>query len=180
MAEGPDQDEERKRPTPPPVEFLRPGEAQTPPPRDQTPAAWVPRPEDFQRPPAWTPPTAAPGGRSNLPKVAGVLLALAALIGMAGAVYSALNLPSPEEYVNFTQNRSPATVATSQICALLSIWSQAMALLGAILAFQRMNWRLTLACAVLSLGTLGFLGEASLVGSVALVVTFLARRYFLN
>ena len=100
---------------------------------------------------------------------------------MAGAVYNAVNLPSPSDYANFTQNNTPSIVAILQICGLVSIWAQAMALLGGIMAFQRMNWKLTLVCAIFSLATLGIVYfEASLVGVVALLFTIRARPYFLS
>ena len=182
MGEESGEGDDKRRPTPPPVEFMKPGEAAGPlPPRDQSPAAWVPRPEDFRGPASWTPtPRTAPGA-SNLPRVAGILLLLSATIGMAGAVYNAVNLPSPADYANFTQSNTPVIVATLQICGLISIWAQGMALLGGIMAFQRMNWKLTLVCAMFSLATLGFFSlEASVIGLVALFMTIRARPFFLT
>lgn len=181
MANGSTDEDLKKRPSPPPVEFLRPGEEQAPlPPRDQPPAAWVPRPEDYQAPQGWRPPTTPPSGASNLPKIAGVLLVLSAVLGMAGAIYSAVNLPSVSDYANFT-NGSPAVLAAGQVCGLISIWSQAMALLGGVMAFQRLNWKLTLVCAIFSLATLGyFFFEASLVGILALIFTVRARSSFIT
>src|SRR2546430_10187695 len=88
--------EEKKRPQPPPpVEFLRPGETQAPlPARDQPPAAWVPRPEEYQRPTSWMPPSSAAPAASNLPKVAGGLLIIFPVVGMSGAIFKAGALPS--------------------------------------------------------------------------------------
>src|SRR5467141_18065 len=85
MADESGEEEQKKRTSPPPVEFLKPGETQGPlPPRDQLPAAWVPRPEEYQRPTSWIPPTSsAPRAPSNLPKIAGVLLIVSAVVGMA-------------------------------------------------------------------------------------------------
>ena len=182
MADAPGEDEQKKRQSPPPVEFLRPGETQAPlPARDQTPAAWVPRPEEYQRPTSWMPPSSAAPATSNLPKVAGVLLITSAVVGMSGAIYNAVTLPSVAEYTNFTQGNSPATVAFLQICGLISIWSQALAFLGGVMAFQRMNWKLTLVCALFSLGTLGFFYvEASLIGLIGLLITVRARPFFLS
>ena len=183
MADEPGEEEQKKRSSPPPVEFLKPGETQGPlPPRDQLPAAWVPRPEEYQRPTSWIPPTSsAPRAPSNLPKIAGVLLIVSAAVGMSGAIYNAVTLPSPAEYANFTQGNSPTTVALLQICGLISIWSQGLAFLGGVMAFQRMNWKLTLVCAIFSLATLGFFYvEGSLIGLVGLIVTIRARPYFLT
>lgn len=182
MADPRSEEEQKKRPSPPPVEFLKPGEEPGPlPPRDQPPAAWVPRPEEYHGPPSWTPPPAAGAGASNLPKLAGVLLLVSATIGMAGALYGALSLPTVPEYENITVNTPPMVLAATQICGLISIWSQAMALLGGIMALQRMNWKLTIVCAIFSLGTLGiFLFEASLIGFLGLIVTLRARPFFLS
>ena len=182
MAGNSGEDEPRKRPAPPPVEFLRPGEEQAPlPARDQPPAAWVPRPEDY-RPGVASPRPPGPSGvASNLPKIAGALLIVSAALGMAGSIYSAVNLPTASEYANFTQTNSAVTIAEIQICGLISIWAQAMALLGGVMAFQRMNWKLTLVCGIASLATLGFFYfEASVVGAIALIVVFRARPYFLS
>lgn len=181
MASGTSEEEQKKRNAPPPLEFLKPGEAQAPlPPRDQ-PAAWVPRPEEFQPPQKWGPAPMGPPPASNLPKIAGVLLLLAAAFGMAGAVYSALTLPSAAEYAAYLNRTSPAVVATLQVCGLISIWSQAMALLGAVMAFQRMNWKLTFVCAIFSLLTLGIVYfEGSLLGLFGLILVVRSRRYFLT
>ena len=180
MASDPDEEERKRYDSAPPLEFLRPGEQQAAsPPASDRPAAWVPQPEDYRPPQGWTPPPMAPRGRSNLPTIAGILLLLAGVIGMVGAILNAINLPSVAEYTDFVTNNSPELVATLQVCGLVSIWSQAMAVLGGVMAFQRMNWKLTLVCAIFSLFTLGIVYfEASLIGLIALVVTILARPYF--
>ena len=129
-------------------------------------------------PPGWAGPAARPVGPSNLPKIAAVFLLLSGILGMAGAIINAVSLPSVSDYANFT-NSSPEVLAVSQICGLISIWSQALAILGGVMAWQRMNWKLTLVCAIFALFTLGyFLVDASLVGLVGLILTVLARRYF--
>src|SRR5438034_10342378 len=75
---GPDDEEQKKRPSPPPVEFVKPGEAPAPlPPRDQPPAAWVTRPEDYLRQVAPPPQLRAPG---QIHRVAGILLMLSVLV----------------------------------------------------------------------------------------------------
>src|SRR5207245_5235209 len=155
MAGDSSEQAEKRRQSPPPVEFVRPSETQGPaPPRDQPPAAWVPRPEDYQVPPGWAGPAARPVGPSNLPKIAAVLLLLSGVLGMAGAIANAVSLPSVSDYANFTNN-SPEFVAFIPICGLVSLWSQALAILGGVMAWQRMNWKLTLVCAVFALFTLG-------------------------
>jgi len=118
-------------------------------------------------------------GPSSLPKIAAVFLLLSGILGMAGAIANAVSLPSVQDYANFTTNTSPETLAFLQICGLVSIWSQALAILGGVMAWQRMNWKLTLVCAIFALFTLGyFLFDASLAGLVGLIVTIMARRHF--
>ncbi len=150
MSSEPTEDQ-RRRDSPPPVEFVRPNEEQAPLPARDQPAAWVPRPEDYRPPDQWTPPARPPPGRSNLPKLAGLLLILAGVVGMAGAIYSALTV-SVADYVEFVNSTPPEIVTILSICSLISVWSQALAILGGVMAFQRMNWRLTLVCAVFSTG----------------------------
>src|SRR3989475_12271416 len=84
MAGDSSDEEEKRRQNPPPVEFVRPSEAQGPaPPRDQPPAAWVPRTEEFGPPPqqpfpgAW--PQAAP--RTTRPIIGRALLIISGLLG---------------------------------------------------------------------------------------------------
>src|SRR6266545_4588921 len=180
MASEPTDKERRRQDSPPPVEFVRPDEEQAPlPPRDQ-PAAWVPRPEDYRPPDQWAPPAHPPPGRSNLPKVAGVLLVLAGVVGMAGAIYSVLS-STVADYAAYVNRTPPELVAVLAICSLISVWSQALAILGGVMAFQRMNWRLTLVCAIFSLFTLGIVYfEASAIGLLGLIVTVLARPYFVT
>jgi hypothetical protein len=110
-----------------------------------------------------------------------VLLLVSAILGMAGSIYLAVHLPSVAQYANITRNNSPVMLAVGQICGLVSIWAQAMALLGGIMALQRMNWKLTFVCALASVATLGFFYvEASIVGVIALFVTIRARPHFLS
>jgi hypothetical protein len=179
MADEHSESREKTR-EPPPVEFIKPGEAQAPlPPRDQ-PAAWVPRPEDYQRPTApWTP-AAGPARPSNLPTAAGILLILAGVLGIVAALVAALNLPSVSDYANYTNasRNSPELIAFFQICGVLSIWSQGLAVLGGVMAYMRVNWRLTLVCAAFSILTLGFAFEASLLGTLGLVFVLISRRSF--
>jgi hypothetical protein len=181
MAEEPGEEEQKKHPSPPPVEFLKPGESPGPlPPRDQPPAAWVPRPEDYQQPSAWRPPARPAAAASNLPKIAGILLILSAGLGMAGALYNQFTI-TPAQYANMTNGTPAAVVTLLQICGLISLWSQAIAALGGVMALQRMNWKLTLVCALFSLGTLGIVYfEGTFVGLLALLVTIRARPYFLT
>lgn len=169
--------QDKKRPAPPPLEFLKPGETQSPPAAQQAPAAWVTRPEDFQRPtytvgPA--PPRAASTGRFGL--VAGVLLLLAGGFGIAAVVSASLTPIPASDYANLT--RDAATYVTNQICSLIVIWAQAAAILGGVMALQRLNWKLTMVCAIFATLTVGFFLEASVMGMAGFVLVILARKEF--
>src|SRR2546430_16957639 len=60
MADEPGEDEQKKRQSPPPVEFLRPGETKAPlPARVLLPDAWVPLPVEYQSTTSWMPPSDA-------------------------------------------------------------------------------------------------------------------------
>src|SRR5437660_11529721 len=109
MAEESGEEEPKKRPSLPPVEFLKPGETQGPlPPRDQLPAAWVPRPEEYQRPTSWIPPTSsAPRAPSNLPKIAGILLIVSAVVGMSGPSSTPFPCPPWPKYTTSRRATSP-------------------------------------------------------------------------
>ena len=179
-----DDDSQRrdKQPVPPPIEFIGPNEQ---PPTsttlpEQPPAAWVPHPDDYlqaARPRRAMKPEGAAGG---LHRVGGILLLLAGLIGIAAQIYYAFNMPSVTDYANYTVNNSALAVAFNQICGLISIWAQAAAILGGVMAFQRMNWRLAVACGVLSVLTYGFFAEASFLGVIGLLVVLRARREFVS
>jgi len=172
-------DQPRRREEPPPIEFVKPGEQAPLPPREQPPAAWVPQPEEFQRPPpAWTPPVTRPTGRVGLSRAAGLSLLAAGFLGVASFVISSLTPLPVSDYENLTADPSFYTV--NQICGLIVIWSQAAAVLGGIMALQRMNWKLTLVCASLAILTLGFTFEASLLGLIGLILVIVSRREFLS
>jgi hypothetical protein len=182
MASDESDSEKKPRQEPPPIEFLKPGEPQAPlPPRDQPPAAWVPKPEEFQRPQAQYPrgPVQV-RGPPRFSRLAGIVLVLVGVIGIAASIYQALNLPSVSDYENYTLTNSTAFVAVSQICGLISIWAEAAALLGGVMAIQRSNWKLTLACAVFAPLTIGFIFEASFLGVVGLVLVILSRNEFVS
>ncbi|HYM38876.1 MAG TPA: hypothetical protein VEY12_01855, partial [Thermoplasmata archaeon] len=166
-----------RRQEPPPIEFLKPGETQPPPPTQQGPVAWVTRPEDYQRPtyPAGpAPPRPPPSGRLGL--AAGILLVLAGVVGIAYTVYSSLIPISYSDYVNLTADQ--ATFVTNQVCGILVIAAQAAALLGGIMAIQRLNWKLTMVCAILATLTLGFYLSASFMGMAGFTLVLLARKEF--
>lgn len=181
MADSDSGDADRKRPQPPPLEFLKPGETQAPPPEPQRPVAWVTRPEDYQRPtypqgPA--PPRAMAPGRGRLTLVAGIVLLLAGALGIAAVVYASLTPIPVSDYVNLTGD--PTTYTVNQICAIIVIWAQAAAVLGGIMALQRMNWKLTLVCAIFAMLTVGFTFEASFLGMLGFILVVMSRKEFVS
>lgn len=168
---------DRKRPEPPPIEFLKPGETPAPPAETQAPAAWVTRPEDYQQP-AY--PVAPAPSRQGQPGkyglYAGILLLLAGAFGIAAVVSSSITPISPAVYANLTSDT--ASFITNQICGIIIIMAQSAAILGGVMAIQRLNWRLTMVCAILATLTVGFYLEASFMGMVACALVAIARREF--
>lgn len=177
MADDSPDSPEKRRQQPPPIEFLKPGETQAPPPQQQAPAAWVTRPEDYQQPAypaAPAPPRQAAPGRYGL--YAGVLLILAGGLGVAAFVSASLTPVSTSQYANLTNDT--ATYITNQICGMIIIMAQSAAILGGVMAIQRLNWKLTMVCAILATLTVGFYLEASFIGMLACVLVAIARREF--
>jgi len=161
---------------------VRPTEAQqAPPPRDQTPAAWVPRPEEFgQRPrepfpQAW-PQAARPSTRALL---GGVLLILSGLIGAASA-YVVFTQPLTAAQIGELQNMTASDLVANALLVSLIFYAQAFAFLGGIMALQRKNWKLAVFCGAASLLNLGVFLLGSLAGLAGLVLIITSRREFLG
>jgi hypothetical protein len=155
------------------------------PPRDQPPAAWVPRPEDYLRP-TGRPPVAL-GAPGQLHAIAGVLLATSGIVAMAWTVAVIVRFPSPSDVENITANATPIEWATAQICFLLGIWGQAIALLAGVMAYYRLHWRFTVACSMLSTLAIGstaaafldtYFGGAALLGIIGIALLSRGRREF--
>jgi hypothetical protein len=191
MADSSDTTPDKKRQQAPPLEFLKPGEEQPAPAPEQRPAAaWVTRPEDYQRPqypPAPAPPRATAPGSANRPRAAGVLLIVAAATSVAALLISSFPPPTVAQYQNYTNDTS--LYALSQVCNLFVIWAQAIMVLGGIMAFQRMNWRMTVSCAFFSMLMLGGFAlavldpvmiGASFLGIVGFILTVISRQDFLS
>jgi hypothetical protein len=98
-----------------------------------------------------------------------------------------IRLLTPSDYANATAGVTPETWAIGQICGLIGIWGQSVAVLAGIMSFRRMSWRFVFACsliAVLSIGATAlaffdpfFAGAAGL-GLVAVILLSLGRREF--
>ena len=182
---GPDDEEQKKQPSPPPVEFVKPGEAPAPlPPRDQPPAAWVTRPEDYLRQVAPPPQLRAPG---QIHRVAGILLVLSAFVAVGWTIALSIRFLTPAQYENATAGLTPEAWAIGQICGLLGIWGQAIALLAGVMSFRRMSWRFVFAASLISVLSIGatavaffdpFFGGAAGLGLVGVILLSLGRREF--
>lgn len=168
---------EKRRQEPPPIEFLKPGETQAPPAEpQQAPAAWVTRPEDFQQPAYLAPAPPRPASTGWYGLLAGILLFLAAGFGTASVVLQSI---TPISYANYTSLTNDTTsFVTNQICGIIIIMAQTAAILGGVMAIQRLNWKLTMVCAILATLTVGFYLEASFLGMLAVVLVAIARREF--
>jgi len=181
MASDPSEDEVKRRDSPPPVEFVRPSEAQgQAPPRDQAPAAWVPRPEEFGQPqqpfpPAW--PQVAP--RTGRPIIGGVLLIISGLIGMV-STYLIFTQPLTPADIRTIQNMTAGDLAANALLVFAVVYAQAFAILGGIMAIQRKNWKLAVVCGVVSLFNFGFFLIGSFLGLAGLIAIITARRDFIG
>jgi hypothetical protein len=181
---------EKRRQEPPPLEFLKPGEPQTPAPTQQTPAAWVTRPEDFQQPaypqgPA--PPRARAASPGRLAQIGGLSLLVAGLISIGYILGTSLTPLTPTQYANVSSDSS--LYAFLQICGAFVTWSQVVALLSGVMAFQKMSWRFTSGCAFFAMA--GLAGYAALFGDlyglpsallsmVGFILIIMARREFVS
>lgn len=189
MADSDSTSPEKKRQEPPPLEFLKPGEEQPAPPPEQRPAvAWVTRPEDYQRPqyaPPPAPPRTGPPGTGNRARLAGILLIASSAVTIAWVLAASLTPMSPAAYANLTSDTS--LYAILQVCGLIVTWAQAIMILGGLMAFQRVNWRMAVGCAFFSMLMIGgyavaaldpvMLGAAAL-GLVGFILTVMSRDDF--
>lgn len=191
MADDDSASPDKKRPTPPPIEFVKPGEEQpTQPPQERPAAAWVTRPEDFQRP-QYTQPSAPTqtraAGPGNTARLAGIFLILAAAVSAGYFVLSSITPGSVSDYVNATSD--PSLYAIAQVCAIFALWGQAIMVIAGVMAFQRVNWRMTVGCAFLSMLLVGGFALAyldpvmlgtSFIGILGFVLTVTARKEFVS
>lgn len=192
MADSDSTSPDKKRQEPPPIEFVKPGE-QPPaqPAQERQPAAWVTRPEDFQRPqyvqPQQPTPRRAPQGVGRRARIAGVLLVLAAVTSGAYILISNLTPPSASDVANLTSD--PTIYVTVQVCSIFAIWAQAIMALGGIMAFQRLNWRMTVGAVFISMILLGgaaiifldpVLITTSFLAIIGFILTVVAKSEFVN
>lgn len=195
MADSDSTSPDKKRQEPPPIEFLKPGQEQpAPPPEQRPPAAWVTRPEDYQRPqyaqgPA--PPRAGPRGAGKNARIAGLLLILAAALSAGWLLFNSLTPLSVSDYANFSKDTG--AYALNQVCSMFVVWGQAIMALAGIMAYQRLNWRMTVSCALVSLMLLGGFAvlvlaavldplviAAAILGLVGFVLTVTAKDEFVS
>lgn len=193
MADEDSTSPDKKRQEPPPIEFVKPGEEPPAPPPEQRPtAAWVTRPEDFQRPQfAPAPPRTTAQGPGTNARIAGALLILAAVISGASLLYNSLTPLSPADYANLTSDQS--VYALNQVCGLIVIWAQAFMAIGGIMAFQRMNWRMSVGLsfvAIITMGGYSFLVllavidfgllASAVLGIIGFILVVVSRQDFLS
>src|SRR5947209_18621220 len=182
MADNSSDEDQKRRQTPPPVEFVRPSEAQGPaPPRDQPPAAWVPRPEEFGQPPQQPFPQARRQGapRTGRRIIGGVLLILSGLLGMVSTYLIFIRPLAPSD-VSAIQNMTAGDLTANALLVFAVVYAQAFAILGGIMAIQRKNWKLAVVCGVASLLNFGFFLIGTFLGLAGLIAIITARRDFIG
>jgi len=182
MADHSSDEEEKRRQGPPPVEFVRPSEAQGPaPPRDQPPVAWVPRPEEFGQPEQQPLPQAWPqvAPRTGRPIIGGVLLIISGLLGMA-STYLIFTQPLTASDISAIKNMTANDLTANALLVFAVVYAQAFAILGGIMAIQRKNWKLAVVCGVASLLNFGFFLIGTFLGLAGLIAIITARRDFIG
>ncbi len=182
MAGDSSDEEAKRRRDPPPVEFVRPTEAQGPaPPPDQPPVAWVPRPEEFGQPPQQPSPSAWPqvAPKTGRPIIGGVLLIISGLLGMA-STYLIFTQPLTSSDVASIQKMTAGDLAANALLVFAVVYAQAFAILGGIMAIQRKNWKLAVICGVASLLNFGFFLIGTFLGLAGLIAIITARRDFIG
>ncbi len=192
MADSDSTSPDKKRQEPPPLEFMKPGEAAATPPPSDRPAAWVTRPEDYQQPVYAQPPAPPRTGQpaaGNRARIAGIVLFAAAAASAASFLIASLTPLSPSDYANATSDLS--VYELNQVCGLMVIWSQAAMAIGGIMVFQRMNYRLSVGLSFFALILLGgytvavlsftfdpVLAIAAVLAIVGFVLAVVSRREF--
>jgi hypothetical protein len=181
MASDAPDEEPKKREAPPPLEFIRANEAQAPPPMQDRPAAWVPRPEEYGQPPQPTFPPAWPQAprASRRALVGGILLIVSGLIG-AASTYVIFTQPLTPADIAVLKNMTAGDLAANALLVFLLIYAQALAFLGGIMAIQRKNWKLAVVCGVASLLNFGIIFLGSIAGLAGLILIITSRRDFLG
>lgn len=172
---SPDEGGRKRREEPPPIEWIRSDEAAAqPPPAAPPPAAWVPRPEEFRAPP-WGPPT--PPRRAGRARIAGVLLILAGLLATITSVALFLSPLTPEDIASIA-NLTASDIALSTALLHVSLWAQALSVLGGVLALQKKIWGLAVACAVIALANVLLTLLGFFLGLAGLILLLTARAEF--
>lgn len=116
-----------------------------------------------------------PPPRTSLPTAAGALLIIAGITGLLAWIV-VLSLGGVIESM-FPPGTGIGAIIVA--CGAIEITFALIALLGGVMALQRKNWGVALAGSILGLFLIGFLGEASILSLISLILIAISRREFL-
>ena len=153
----------------PPPQYPPPAYPQPPYPQQQYAPPGYPQYPPYAQPYGY-PAVQAPPQKTAMPTAAGILLIIAGVLGLIdwGIVLAFGTLAA---FIPFLG-------AIILICGIIGITFSVFALLGGIMAVQRKMWGLALTGSILGLFTVGFVGEASLLSLIALILIAVSHREF--
>jgi len=137
-------------------------------------------PSPYAIPPPY--PTYAPAmqPKSQKPTIAGVLLLIAGILAAINYAYIlARSSETAGEVVSYLPGIDVNTFRNILvICGAIGLIFCLFAIIGGIMALQRRMWALALVGSILGLFTIGFVGEASIMSLVALVLIAMSKAEF--
>jgi hypothetical protein len=113
----------------------------------------------------------APPVKTGMPVAAGALLIVA---GILGTIYWVLVILAIGAAFAFL----PGLGEIILVCGAIGITFSIIALLGGVMAVQRKMWGLALVGSILGLFTIGFVGAASLLSLVAMILLLVCHKEF--
>jgi len=120
---------------------------------------------------------------------AGILLILSGLVAIGWTVFLSVRFLSPADYANATQNLTAAEWALGQVCGLIGIWGQSVALLAGAMAFSRLHWKFAISSALVASLAISstavlfldpYFGGAAVIGIAGVALLVPARREFVT
>lgn len=148
--------------------------------------AYVPPPPTYPPPAPYstTPPypTYAPAmrPRTQKPTIAGVLLLIAGILAAINYAYMLVTTSETAgEVAPYLPDIDVNTLRNILIvCGAIGLIFCLFAIIGGIMALQRRMWALALVGSILGLLTIGFVGEASILSLIALVLIAMSKAEF--
>ena len=119
------------------------------------------------------PPTAKP--QTKMPMIAGILLIVSAVIGIAFWAYLSLVATALTAFMPVGGEMFRTLIA---VCGGIEIVFAIIGLVGGVMAIRRKMWALGIVGSILGLFTFGFYGLSSILSLVALIILAISRKEF--